>query len=230
MSIAFCFITPSSSNASLSKSNPHRPFLSSSSPPPPPTSLHLRLSLSPTSLSLHHNNNNPHRHLLTAFSAANDAVSFPGGDDNNNNGNSGGGGGGGGDEGSSAEDKNREEALMVLAEAGRSLKNLPKDLAAAIEAGRIPGAVVSRFLELEKSPVLRWLMQFGAFKERLLADDLFLAKVFMECGVGMFTKVSLSLFHNVLQWVCTCRFQLLLSQFCIYMHTIIYNQSSFIYV
>lgn len=33
-------------------------------------------------------------------------------------------------------------------------------------------------------------MQFGAFKERLLADDLFLAKVFMECGVGMFTKTA----------------------------------------
>ncbi|KAK7844056.1 protein reticulata-related 4 [Quercus suber] len=51
---------------------------------------------------------------------------------------------------------------MVLAEAGRSLKNLPKDLATAIEAGRVLGAVVSRFLELEKSPVLWWLMQFGA--------------------------------------------------------------------
>ena len=61
-----------------------------------------------------------------------------------------------------AEDKNREEALMVLVEAGRSLKNLPKDLAAAIEAGRVPGVVVLRFLELEKSPVLRWLMQFSA--------------------------------------------------------------------
>ena len=47
---------------------------------------------------------------------------------------------------------------MVLAEAGRSLKNLPKDLAAAIEAGRVLGAVVSRFLELEKSSVLRWLL------------------------------------------------------------------------
>ena len=61
-----------------------------------------------------------------------------------------------------AEDKNREEALMVLAEAGRSLKNLPKDLVAAIEAGKVLGAMVSRFLELEKLPVLRWLMQFGA--------------------------------------------------------------------
>jgi hypothetical protein len=32
-------------------------------------------------------------------------------------------------------------------------------------------------------------MQFDGFRERLLADDLFLAKVGMECGVGMFTKV-----------------------------------------
>ncbi|KAK7818252.1 protein reticulata-related 4 [Quercus suber] len=121
------------------------------------------VSLSPTLLSLHHHNN-PTRHFLTAFSIANFAISFPGEDDNNNNGNSGGGGsrGGGGDEGSSAEDKNREEALMVLAEAGRSLKNLPKDLAAAIEVGRVLGTVVSRFLELEKSPMLRWLMQFSA--------------------------------------------------------------------
>ena len=150
------FVTPSSSNASLSKPNPHRLFLSSSSPPL--TSLHLCLSLSPTLLSLHYHNNNP-----TAFSNANDAVSFPGRDDNNNNnnGNNGGSRGGGGDEASLAEDKNKEEALMVLAEAGRSLKNLPKDLVAAIEAGKVLGAMVSRFLELEKLPVLRWLMQFG---------------------------------------------------------------------
>lgn len=78
----------------------------------------------------------------------------------------------------------------MLAEAGRPLENLPKDLAAAVESGRIPGAVLSRFLELEKSPLMRWLLQFGGFKERLLADDLFLAKVAMECGVGIFTKVS----------------------------------------
>lgn len=79
---------------------------------------------------------------------------------------------------------------MVLAEAGRQLESLPKDLAAAIEAGRIPGSVVSRFFELDRSPFFRWLMQFGGFKERLLADDLFLAKVGMECGVGIFTKTA----------------------------------------
>lgn len=112
----------------------------------------------------------------------------------------GGGGGGGGDggggwgkqgpdgEGSSG-DKNRLEALLALSEAGRSLESIPKDLASAIQSGRIPGTIMTRFLELDKSPLLRWLLQFGGFKERLLADDLFLAKVVMECGVGIVAKV-----------------------------------------
>lgn len=77
----------------------------------------------------------------------------------------------------------------MLAEAGRSLESLPSDLAAAIKEGKIPASVVSRFLELDKSPFFRWLLSFGGFRERLLADDLFLAKVAMECGVGVFTKV-----------------------------------------
>lgn len=74
------------------------------------------------------------------------------------------------------------------------MESLPKDLARAIEAGRIPGSIVKRYIELEKSAVFRWLLNFGGFKERLLADDLFLTKVGIECGVGIFTKVSLFLF------------------------------------
>ncbi|XP_073009018.1 protein RETICULATA-RELATED 4, chloroplastic-like [Typha latifolia] len=107
-------------------------------------------------------------------------------------GNSGGGGGGGG-EGDDSSGRNRTEAFLALAELGRTLESVPADLAAAIEAGRIPGAIVRRFAELEKSAVFRWLMQFGGFKERLLADDLFLAKVAMECGVGIFTKSAAEL-------------------------------------
>jgi hypothetical protein len=80
---------------------------------------------------------------------------------------------------------------------GRSLESLPKDLAAAIEAGRVPGSIVSRYFELEKSAVFRWLLQFGGFKERLLADDLFLTKVAIECGVGIFTKVCTSKYLRV---------------------------------
>ncbi|CAI9778262.1 unnamed protein product [Fraxinus pennsylvanica] len=79
---------------------------------------------------------------------------------------------------------------MALAEAGKGLENLPKDLKAAIEDGRIPGSIVIRYFELEKSAFISWLMKFGGFKERLLADDLFLAKVAMECGVGVFTKTA----------------------------------------
>ncbi|XP_042473233.1 protein RETICULATA-RELATED 4, chloroplastic-like [Zingiber officinale] len=105
------------------------------------------------------------------------------------NGGSGGGGGDGGESGESG-NNNRSESLLALAKAERALESLPKDLAAAIENGRIPGLIVQRFLELERSSVFRWLLQFGGFKERLLADDLFLAKLAMECGVGIFAKTA----------------------------------------
>ena len=40
--------------------------------------------------------------------------------------------------------------------------------------------------------VVGWLLKFGGFRERLLADDLFLAKLLIECVVIIFTKVFLS--------------------------------------
>ncbi|CAD6333932.1 unnamed protein product [Miscanthus lutarioriparius] len=109
---------------------------------------------------------------------------------------SGGGGGGGGGDGEGDGDGsydaavNRREALFVLAQLGRKLESLPADLAAAVDGGRIPGEIVRRFVDLEASPVFRWILQFGGFKERLLADDLFLTKVGIECGVGIFTKTA----------------------------------------
>jgi hypothetical protein len=36
--------------------------------------------------------------------------------------------------------------------------------------------------------VFRGFLNFGGFRERLLADDLFLAKVAMECGVGILQR------------------------------------------
>ncbi|KAJ4724296.1 protein RETICULATA-RELATED 4, chloroplastic-like [Melia azedarach] len=174
MSIAACFFAPSFSvpdnPITTAKLNLHRPF-------------HLPLRLSAATLSRHHQSNSP----FLAFSTS-------GGDNNinnnNNNNNNNNGGGGNHGDGENAGDKNREEAMMVLAEAKRSLESLPKDLAAAIKDGRIPGTVLTRYFELEKSGLFSWLMQFGGFKERLLADDLFLAKVFIECGVGVFTKTA----------------------------------------
>ncbi|GER40793.1 hypothetical protein STAS_17480 [Striga asiatica] len=122
-------------------------------------------------------------------------LSTGGGNGGIGGGNGGSGGGGdqnGGNEGNDDENKkrNKDEALMALAEAGRNLESLPKDLRVAIEDGRIPGSIVLKYFDLEKSGFLSWLMRFGGFKERLLADDLFLAKVGFECGVGVFTKTA----------------------------------------
>ncbi|KAL5543602.1 hypothetical protein UlMin_007386 [Ulmus minor] len=105
----------------------------------------------------------------------------------------GGGGDNNGDEGSDDRERNKKEALMALAEEGRSLESVPKDLAAAIKEGKLPGSIVKRYFELEKSGVFRWFLSFGGFKERLLADDLFLTKVAIECGVGIFTKTAAEL-------------------------------------
>ncbi|RZB80090.1 protein RETICULATA-RELATED 4, chloroplastic-like isoform X1 [Glycine soja] len=108
---------------------------------------------------------------------------------------SGGGGesGGGGDEEEEERDRNREEVMVALAEAGRSLESFPEDLAAAVTAGRVPGSIVRRLFQLEESAVLGWLLKFGGFRERLLADDLFLAKLLIECVVIIFTKAAAEL-------------------------------------
>ncbi|XP_047322640.1 protein RETICULATA-RELATED 4, chloroplastic-like [Impatiens glandulifera] len=129
--------------------------------------------------------------LVLAFSGGNGI----GGD---NWGKNGGSGGGNDDDGKGGEEEedgegfrgNKEEAILAIAEIGRSLDSIPKDLAAGIQSGRIPPSIVHKYTELEKSPLFRWLMQFGGFRERLLADDLFFAKLGMECGVGIITKTA----------------------------------------
>lgn len=187
----------SSTSRDLSKFTPYLPIQSFQQP--------ISLSARTTgalrhSFSLKHHHNREKFPILLAFSGD--------GGDGIGNGNSSGGGGGDGESGGSGSggDGNEKEALLILAEAGRSLDSIPKDLAAAIGAGKIPGSVVHRFLELEKSPFLRWLLQFGGFKERLLADDLFLTKVGIECGVGMFTKVCLE-FSDDLMFLKTFEFK-----------------------
>ncbi|KAI7982873.1 hypothetical protein LOK49_LG15G02141 [Camellia lanceoleosa] len=165
--------------------------------PLPLTFLSLRTRTTTTTLTrrTNHNQNRP----VLVFSG--------GGDGGNGSSSGGGGGGGGGGEGEGFEG-NKKEAILALAEMGRSLDSIPKDLATAIESGKIPGSIVLRYFELEKSPLFRWLLQFGGFKERLLADDLFFAKVAMECGVGIFTKTAAEYerrrekFFKELEFVC----------------------------
>ncbi|KAA8549777.1 hypothetical protein F0562_001204 [Nyssa sinensis] len=172
MSIAASF-TPSTRSLGLPKFNTHHPSHSS-----PFFAIALRTTTSLTWKA------NQGRKRPVLVCSGGDGIN--GGNGKNSGGGGGGGAGGGGDSG----DRNKAEAILALANIGRSLDSIPNDLAAAIELGRIPGSIVLRYFELEKSPLFRWLLQFGGFKERLLADDLFLAKVGMECGVGIFTKTA----------------------------------------
>ncbi|KAF8642123.1 hypothetical protein HU200_067382 [Digitaria exilis] len=142
----------------------------------------------------------PHAVVTSLSGGGDDDVVF---DDNNNN-NSGGdeghnnnsGGGGGDDEpnrggdGSAPDDDHRGEALFVLAQLGRKLESLPADLAAAVENGRVTGEIVRRFNDLEANALFRWLLQFPGFRERLLADDLFLSKIAIEVGIGVLAKLG----------------------------------------
>ncbi|KAL6853915.1 hypothetical protein ACP4OV_019944 [Aristida adscensionis] len=125
-----------------------------------------------------------------ALSRALSSASSGGGGDGEDGGSGNSGGGGGGEDGGDAPGDHRGEALFVLAQLGRKLESLPSDLAAAVEGGRVTGEIVRRFNDLEASALLRWLLQFRGFRERLLADDLFLAKLAMECGVGIIAKTA----------------------------------------
>ncbi|KAI8573195.1 hypothetical protein RHMOL_Rhmol01G0260000 [Rhododendron molle] len=180
------------SHCSLRFTNPdlHRPSsLSHLQPPPPQFTLRFPPNISAATTLALRADHVPRLPVL-AFSG--------GGGANGGNGRNSGGGGGGGGGGDGEEDEeeverregNKAAALLALAAAGRALESLPRDLAAAIEAGMVPESVVSRYFELEKSAFFRWLLQFAGFKERLLADDMFLTKVFIECGIGLFAKTA----------------------------------------
>lgn len=159
------------------------------------TNFYTHSSLQTFTITTHHgiftffssklNHYSPPTHLLRSPVSA----TFSSGNSGGFSGNGGGGGGEGGGGEEEERDRNWEEAMVAMAEARRSLESFPADLAVAVKAGRVPGSIVRRFFELEESVVFRWLLKFGGFKERLLADDLFLSKLVMECVVVIFTKV-----------------------------------------
>ncbi|KAG0561257.1 hypothetical protein M758_9G048700 [Ceratodon purpureus] len=125
--------------------------------------------------------------------ASAELASGGGGDEGGNGVKGYGGGDGESEDGGKDGGKIREEALMALSAMGKTLENLPADLASAIQEGRITGSIVKKYFELQDSKFLGWLLNFAGFKERLLADDLFMTKVGIECGVGIFTKTAAEL-------------------------------------
>ncbi|EIE26551.1 hypothetical protein COCSUDRAFT_46136 [Coccomyxa subellipsoidea C-169] len=110
-----------------------------------------------------------------------------GGGRNAGNGPRGGGGGGGGD-GDGSESGNADLDASLQA-SGKSLSDIPADLAAAVAAGKVSVEILQRYLKFSEG-LLAPLMRNGGFRERLLADPSFLVKVGIEVGIGIFTKSS----------------------------------------
>lgn len=94
--------------------------------------------------------------------------------------------GGNGDGG----DGNNDENALLLMAAGRTVQSLPLDMVQAMKNGTLPKDMLKRYLDMTSNGFLAWLMQFGGFRERLLADPGFFVKVAIEVGIGICTKTT----------------------------------------
>jgi len=126
-----------------------------------------------------------HRHSMLVVARSSDAEkdlafgSIPPG----SNGPTGGGDDGDGDGGNGA-----APAAAILA--GKAVETLPAELAQALKDGKLPAEILQRYLDMSKNPFFAWLMSFGGFRERLLADPSFMIKVAIEVGIGICTKTT----------------------------------------
>lgn len=95
---------------------------------------------------------------------------------------------GGGDDGEGDGGNGAAPAAAILA--GKAVETLPADLAKALQDGKLPAEILQRYLDMSKNPFFAWLMSFGGFRERLLADPSFMIKVAIEVGIGICTKTT----------------------------------------
>ncbi|CAG9465949.1 unnamed protein product [Pedinophyceae sp. YPF-701] len=112
------------------------------------------------------------------------ATGGPGGPTDGSGGDGGGGGGGG-------SDGNNAKLMAILAAAGKTLADLPAEIAAAVEKGKISVELLERYLALEANWLYKPFMKLGAgLRGRLLMDPGFLLKLGIEVGVGIGTKTA----------------------------------------
>jgi hypothetical protein len=94
----------------------------------------------------------------------------------------------GGDDGEGDGGNGAAPAAAILA--GKAIETLPAELAQALKDGKLPAEMLQRYMDMSKNPFLAWLMSFGGFRERLLADPSFMIKVAIEVGIGICTKTT----------------------------------------
>lgn len=107
-----------------------------------------------------------------------------------------GGGFGGGDyfrdssDSDSAEPQEDTSLSTVLSKHKASISDFPPDVLAAYRADLIPLSAMSNYLVARANPLSRILLPIGPMRDRFLADRLFLLKILIEEGIGLFGKLS----------------------------------------
>jgi len=99
--------------------------------------------------------------------------------------------GGGGDSGEGRSEEEKSDLMSFLSKTGTSLEQVDPKVLSAFEAGRIPAYAVINYLKAYLNPISRVFMRLLPWTmSRILADDLFLYKVALEEGLGIFGKLS----------------------------------------
>jgi hypothetical protein len=108
---------------------------------------------------------------------------------NKYNGGGGGGGGGGGDDNNNLP----AEIVAILGAKNIAASALPKDLAAAVVAGRVGAAEIAAWAELQAGvfrKIFAAMDPSGGIRNRIMANDRFMLVMLLELGIGCVSKMA----------------------------------------
>jgi len=77
-----------------------------------------------------------------------------------------------------------------LLAAGKTLDQLPAVLQEAARKGSVSPELLKKYLKLDSNPLFSALLKIPGFRDRMLGDDGFLAKLGIELGIGLFCKLA----------------------------------------
>lgn len=84
-----------------------------------------------------------------------------------------------------------EQLTVLLRDAKAAISDIPADILSAYRGGLIPASAISNYFSARANILSRLLMGAGSgMRNRFLADKLFLLKILIEEGIGIFGKLS----------------------------------------
>lgn len=83
-----------------------------------------------------------------------------------------------------------EQLSAILAENKATIADIPKEILNAYNHNIIPVWAISNYLAARANPLSRVMLAVPSMRDRFLADKLFLLKILIEEGIGLFGKLS----------------------------------------